>query len=64
MPAYFPDDFATFEGGHDPIVIAWLVPISRAEASFVAQRGWGAFEDVLVEQNPDLTDFYRGSTKL
>lgn len=59
MPAYFPDEFATCQSPDGPIVIAWLVPISASEAQYVARSGWSAFEDRLVGQDPDLTDFTR-----
>jgi hypothetical protein len=59
MPVYFPDDFATCDSPDGPIVIAWLVPIFPAEAKYVADHGWEAFEDRLVEQDPDLTEFTR-----
>jgi hypothetical protein len=58
-PVYFPDEFATFVGDEGEVVIVWLVPISTLEANFVARRGWSAFEDKLVEQDPDLVDFSR-----
>ncbi|MFE6964578.1 suppressor of fused domain protein [Agromyces sp. NPDC057679] len=58
-PAYLPVEFATFHGPTDDVVIAWLVPISPDERAFVDQHGWSRFEDVLVEQNPDLIDVNR-----
>ncbi|GAA1575278.1 suppressor of fused domain protein [Kribbella hippodromi] len=64
MPVYFPDDFAVCESPDGPIVIAWLVPITAGEARYVAFNGWNAFEDRLVEQDPDLTSFSRQSIVL
>ncbi|MBO0745953.1 MAG: suppressor of fused domain protein [Candidatus Dormibacteraeota bacterium] len=61
IPVYFPDDFAVYEGDDEPIVIAWLVPISAREASYVKQYGWEAFEQHLAETDPDLTDVFRPS---
>jgi hypothetical protein len=63
-PVYFPDHFATATERGDPVVIAWLVPVSRKEAEFIADRGWSAFEDLLVEIDPDLTDMGRKSMLL
>lgn len=63
-PVYFPDNMATYEGGDSHVVIAWLVPITAIEADFVARKGWDAFEDLLVERDPDLTDFGRSSMQL
>lgn len=59
MPSYFPRDFATFSGDHGEVVIAWLVPISDREADYLSTHGWDAFEDRLVEQDPDLVNFHR-----
>ncbi len=55
IPVYLPDEFGQFEN----VVIVWLVPVSRSEADFVASRGWPAFEDRLVDVDPDLTDVDR-----
>lgn len=63
-PVYLPDEFATCEGEDGPVVVAWLVPISASEANYVANKGWDAFEDRLVEQDPDLTDFSRAAIQL
>lgn len=64
MPAYFPDEFASCEENGDPVAIAWLVPISAREADYAARNGWSAFEDRLVDADPDLTDFGRASLPL
>jgi len=60
VPVYLPDDFASceIEDGTD-VAIVWLVPISRSEAEYVNGRGWDAFEERLVEVDPDLTDVDR-----
>ena len=59
LPVYFPDDFAVYEADDANVAIVWLVPISAGEASYVSSYGWKAFEDRLVECDPDLTDIYR-----
>ncbi|WP_407359100.1 suppressor of fused domain protein [Microbacterium sp. LTA6] len=64
VPVYFPDEFATFEGDDGDVVIAWLVPITTGEADFISRHGWDAFEDNLVDQDPDLVDFGRSEMKL
>lgn len=64
MPVYFPDEFGSCEVEGDSVVIAWLIPISKSEATYVADHGWPAFEDCLVESDPDLTDVYRSSMSL
>jgi hypothetical protein len=58
-PAYFQPEFAVYHDTEGPIVVAWLVPISVSEADFVTRSGWDAFEDLLVEADPDLADMHR-----
>ncbi|MBW8761509.1 MAG: suppressor of fused domain protein [Microbacterium sp.] len=64
MPTYFPDEFATYSDDDGAVVIAWLVPITDSEADYVSSHGWDAFEDKLVEQDPDLVDFHRSAIAL
>lgn len=52
IPVFMPDDF----GACGDVVMVWLVPISRNEAEFIEAKGWPAFEDLLVDVDPDLTD--------
>jgi hypothetical protein len=62
VPVYFPDDFHVFRPpAGEPIVFAWLVPITAEEARFIRDRGWAEFEDELEKQDPDLLDFGRAS---
>ena len=58
-PVYFPDDFAICGSEADGIVMVWLIPITKAEARFVAARGWSTFENKLQNVDPDLVDFSR-----
>ncbi|SFT02306.1 suppressor of fused domain protein [Marininema halotolerans] len=62
IPVYFPDSFHVFHKDKDvPIVQAWLIPITSAEAKFVHKNGWNKFEDKLEKVDPDLIDFNRTS---
>jgi hypothetical protein len=64
-PVYFPDSFAYFESSVlNTVVLAWLVPITANEARFVWEHGWDAFEDRLVELDPDLVDIHRDEVPL
>jgi hypothetical protein len=64
-PVYYPDALGFLDGvAGSPLVIVWLLPITRAEAKFVEQRGWPAFEDLLEQQDLDLTDLDRPSFTL
>jgi hypothetical protein len=60
-PAYQDDDFATWQDGDRQVVMVWLVPITVEEANYVLANGWEAFENLLVIQDPDLTDLGRSS---
>lgn len=60
LPVYLPDEFQVCRPtGAEPIVIAWLVPISATEAEFVRAYGASRFEDEMVNRNPDVLDFER-----
>jgi hypothetical protein len=61
IPVYFPDSFASCRVGDTSIAIVWLIPISSREAAFVRENGWPAFEELLVQIDPDLTNPFRPS---
>lgn len=58
-PAYFPEQFAQCQEDDYTVTLAWLVPVSRSEISYVRSAGWQAFEAAIVEQDPDLIDVSR-----
>jgi Suppressor of fused protein (SUFU) len=61
-PVYHPDSFACYSPpGNAARVIAWLVPITLAEALYVKAEGWESFELKLSEVDPDLLDLNRPS---
>lgn len=61
-PSYLPDEFAVCDlGDGHRCVFAWLIPITRAEAEYVASSGWRSFEALLERENPDLLAADRGS---
>ncbi|OJF13368.1 hypothetical protein BG844_15715 [Couchioplanes caeruleus subsp. caeruleus] len=64
QPVYLPDEFAVCETPAAPVVLAWLVPLTQAEAHFAHTQGWAALEDVFVQHDPDLTDHERASVQL
>ncbi len=62
IPVYFPDASQLYEPVEgDPIVLAWLVPVTATEARFAKEHGYDAFEDLLVEKDPDLRDLGRAA---
>jgi hypothetical protein len=58
---YFPDSFMRYFIINDETVIVqpWLIPITSKEADFINLNGWGKFENVLEEIDPDLLDFIK-----
>ncbi|MFC5724368.1 suppressor of fused domain protein [Streptomyces gamaensis] len=65
IPVYYDDGFAAvdLESGNRAVMV-WMVPISRAEAAYVKEFGWDAFESELVAQSPDLMDPFRDEIRL
>jgi hypothetical protein len=62
VPVYFPDTFYVFRPpSGDPVVFAWLVPVSEQETKCIRDRGWAEFEERLADRDPDLLDFNRES---
>ena len=59
-PVMLPDAFAVLGATEPPTVFAWMVPITSVEAGLVESRGWRWFEDLLVQQQPNLFDLERG----
>lgn len=59
LPVYLPDSFRVCRETPEPVVFAWLVPISDTEAQFVRANGRTAFEEALADADPDLMDFER-----
>ena len=65
MPVYFPESFYSCQSDEAvSIVIAWLVPISSREAGYIRNQGWDAFENKLLEYDPDLVDLNRSGMPL
>lgn len=60
-PIYFPEALAMMPG-QPPVVFVWMIPITNAEAEWVASEGAGRFNDLLLERDPDLMDLQRSST--
>jgi hypothetical protein len=59
FPSYLPDGFDTYRGPEFDVVFVWVIPIAPSELAFVKSAGWSKFEDLLVEQDPDLLDLHR-----
>lgn len=61
LPVFFDDRFAVAHQDGQPVVIAWVVPVTAAEQQYVTTYGWEAFEALLLHEDPDLVDLYRPS---
>ena len=61
IPVYLPDEFGVCHCDGMEVLIFWLVPITHDEAHCVLNKGWRAFENQLITQQPDLCDLSRGS---
>ncbi|PYZ98146.1 hypothetical protein CR205_06000 [Alteribacter lacisalsi] len=62
LPVYFNEPFRVYETKAGVRYnMMWLIPITASEADFIEANGWGIFEDLLSETQPDLTDLYRES---
>jgi hypothetical protein len=60
-PLYQPAGFNPFDNGTSRVVFWWLIPIHDAEAEFVEEHGWEAFEQLMWDLDVDPTDFTRDS---
>jgi len=58
-PVYLPDEFGTYKDTDGPVLIVWLIPLFREEASFAQTKGGEALAGLLLEYDPDLTDWRR-----
>ena len=61
-PVYFADEFSVAKlGSGVSCYIVWLVPISASERDYVRSHGWEAFEEILVNEDPDLLSLDRST---
>lgn len=61
IPVTFPESFWTYRETSPPTVLVWLLPLRGEENAYVLSHGWGAFEDLLETNDPDLLDLGRPS---
>jgi hypothetical protein len=64
LPSYLPDEFWGMYDTDPGTLFMWLIPIHASEAAYVREKGWSSFEDLLVQQDPDLMDLRRPSVEL
>lgn len=58
-PLLFPEGLAVFEGSSPETVIAWLLPVTEAEAKYAMNVGFEKFNDLLRAERPDVFAFDR-----
>jgi hypothetical protein len=52
-------DFSHLKIDEIDVLFSWLVPIYKPEVEWIHRKGGDAFEDLIVEQDPDLMDLNR-----
>ncbi len=60
-PIAYPEGFDVFKESEPPTYLYWAIPVTVAEAQFVRVNGGNAFEDMLLNLEPDLLDLNRAS---
>jgi Suppressor of fused protein (SUFU) len=58
-PVYYPEGLAVFRDKSPHVYFIWLVPLATDEAAYVRSKGWSAFEERLLDSDPDLLDLQR-----
>lgn len=58
-PLYQKPEFSPFDNGFERVHFLWLIPIHDAEAAFVEEEGWQAFEQLMWDLDVDPTDYVR-----
>jgi hypothetical protein len=60
-PLYHAAQFGEFDNGTQQVTIAWLMPVSAAEADYIRARGVREFEQLMRDHDIDPTNFNRAS---
>lgn len=58
-PSPFPDELWVVDAEPSPVVLAYIIPLSIAEADMLRTHGRDWFEERLERQNPDIWDLAR-----
>jgi hypothetical protein len=61
IPIFFEDDFCSYDESSPSTVMVMVVPIYQSEADYIDKNGWGNFENLLEEKDPDLCSMERGA---
>ena len=61
LPIFVHEADHAVQAGNEIVNLVWAVPIKQAEAHFIDQSGWQAWEDLLDENFDKLADFGRAS---
>jgi hypothetical protein len=60
-PLLHPQELVVFNGTSPETVLAWLFPITAAEADFVVTKGYRTFHELLRTEDTDVLAFDRRS---
>lgn len=63
-PSFLPEDMALIHTEEGDVVLAWLMPIFKAEAEYIFKNGWEPFEALLEQEGVDVYDLARPCTIL
>ena len=58
-PSAFPDTLISLSNAEPPVIFVFLVPITSQERNLIQAQGWGEFEKLLEEQDPNIWDLRR-----
>lgn len=61
LPIFIDEVDHAIQAGNEIVNLVWAIPIKQAEANFIDQSGWQAWEDVLEENFDKLSDPCRAS---
>lgn len=61
LPIFIDEVDHAVQAGNEIVNLVWAIPIKQAEAHFIDQSGWQAWEDVLEENVDKLSDPRRAS---
>ncbi len=61
LPIFIDEVDHAVQAGNEIVNLVWAIPIKQAEAHFIDQSGWQAWEDVLEENFGKLSDPRRAS---
>jgi hypothetical protein len=53
------ESFDVLKADSTSVLISWLIPLHSSEAGWIGEHGYDAFEDLIIDRDPDLMDLER-----